>query len=82
MNELKELFDKANDWNSLMPVIDKLQLIDGYSCVNMDHDTVFIHRKGYPMLDYKYADHVNKFGAVQYAVYELIKWLENSPELV
>lgn len=72
---LIDLSHYQTDWNYLMSVVEKLDLIDGYTCISIDHDCVFLHRKGGEMMDFKNKDHGGKIGAVYAAVCYGVEWV-------
>lgn len=69
-------FDPEKRWDQLMPIVEKLDLIDGYTCISIDHDCVFLHRKGGEMLDFKNKEEGSKISAVYKAVCAGIEWIE------
>lgn len=62
-------------WEWLMPVVIKINLIDGYSCLSIDHDTVYLHLKEDTMKYFEFGEEgVTMINAVYSAVVHFIKW--------
>ncbi len=68
-------------WDWLMPVVEKINSLDGYSSINMDCDRVFCHRQNDKMLDFGNRECGSKINAVYSAVVEFIKWHNKQPKL-
>jgi len=65
-----------NDWNRLMPVVEKINSQDGYSAIHIDHDQAFIHfSETERMVDFLKEDH-GYFGMIYQAVVTYVKWLK------
>lgn len=62
------------NWNWLMPVVEKIGEVDGYSCINIDSSEVYTHRKNDTMLTFTNRECGSKILSVYKSVIEFIKW--------
>lgn len=66
--------DYDTSWDWIMPVVEKINSMDSYTCINIDHNDVFLHIRNKKMIAFSNIEEGSKIAAVFSAVVEFIKY--------
>lgn len=70
-----------SSWDALMPVVEKINALDGKYAINIDSDCVYLHRQYMKMRHFDNIKYGSKINAVHAAVYEFIVWFNSQTQI-